>query len=147
MTGGSALTDLGRAVGDLLAVVEHHDPVRKVHDHAHVVLDQRDRGAALPVHVEDEAAHVLLLLQVHAGHGLVEQKQRRLHRQGAAEFDALLQTVGQLADRRAADVLDLQEVDDLLDRLGGARSPRRAPARATASARTGCGASARRGRP
>src|SRR5213593_1383945 len=32
--------DLGRAVGDLPAVVEHHHPVRDVHDHAHVVLDQ-----------------------------------------------------------------------------------------------------------
>ena len=31
------------------------------------------------------------------------------------ELDALLQTVGQLADRHLADVLDLEEVDDVLD--------------------------------
>ena len=39
-----------RAVGDLLAVVEHHDAVGQVHHHAHVVLDQRDRGAERVVH-------------------------------------------------------------------------------------------------
>src|SRR5262249_30480454 len=49
------LTDLLRsAVGDLAAVVEHGHPVRDVHDHAHVVLDQRDRGGELGVDVEDE---------------------------------------------------------------------------------------------
>ena len=111
------LHGVGRAVGDLLAVVEHDDAVGKVHHHAHIVLDQRDRRAALLVHVDDEAAHVLLLLEVHAGHRLVEQQQRRLHGERAAELDALLQAIGQLADRRAADVLDFEEVDDLLDLL------------------------------
>src|SRR3712207_7499380 len=40
---------------------------------------ERDGGAVLLVHVEDEAAHVLLLLQVHAGHGLVEEEEIGLH--------------------------------------------------------------------
>ena len=35
--------------------------------------------------------------------------------QRAAELDALLQAVGQPADRHLADVLDLEEVDDPLD--------------------------------
>jgi len=39
------------------------------------VLDERDRRAELAVDVEDEAAHVLLLLDVHAGHRLVEQQE------------------------------------------------------------------------
>ena len=69
------------------------------------------------VRLDDEAAHVLLLLAVHARHRLVEQQQLRLHRQRAAEFDALLQAVGQLADRRLADRLDLQKIDDLLAEL------------------------------
>src|SRR5208337_1918176 len=34
-----------------------------------------------------------------------------------AELDPLLQAIGQGADRRLADVLDLEEVDDLLARL------------------------------
>ena len=61
-------------------------------------------------------AHVLLLLDVHAGHRLVEQQDRRFGGERAAELDALLQPVGQARHRRLADVLDLEELDDLLDR-------------------------------
>jgi hypothetical protein len=93
------------------------DPIGDVHHHAHVVLDQHDGGAVLVVDLEDEAAHVLLLFHVHAGHRLVEQQQAGLHRQRAAEVDALLQAVGQAADRRLAIGLDLEEVDDPLDHL------------------------------
>src|SRR5919108_1790673 len=106
---------LGRAVGDLAPVVEHDHAVGDVHDHAHVVLDERHGGAELGVDVEDEAAHVFLLLDVHAGHGLVQQQQLRLGRQRTGQLHALLQAVGQLAGRRLADGLDLEEVDDALD--------------------------------
>src|SRR5882672_1825365 len=109
---------LGRAVGDLAAVVQHDHAVGDVHDHAHVVLDERHRRAELAVHVEDEAAHVLFLLDVHAGHGLVEQQELRLGGQRPRQLHALLQAIGQRARRRLADGLDLQEVDDALD--GGA---------------------------
>ena len=105
-----------RAVADLLAVIEHDDAVGDVHHHAHVVLDQHDRRAVVVVDVEDEAAHVLLLLDVHAGHRFVEQQDGRLGGQRAAQFDALLQSVGQARHRRLADVLDLEELDDFLDR-------------------------------
>src|SRR5437899_933928 len=53
---------LRRTVGDLAPVVQHHDPVADVHDHAHVVLDEGHGGAELAVDVEDEAAHVLFFL-------------------------------------------------------------------------------------
>src|SRR5262245_52108248 len=33
---------VGLALGDLLAHVEDRDPIRDVHDHAHVVLDEDD---------------------------------------------------------------------------------------------------------
>ncbi len=79
------------------------------------MLDQRDRRAELVIHVEDEAAHVLLLLHVHPGHRLVEEQQLRLHRQRAAQLHALLQAIGKLADGNTPDRLDFQEVDDLLD--------------------------------
>ena len=79
------------------------------------MLDQDDRRAELVVDVEDEAAHVLLFLDVHAGHRLVEEQHLRLHRQRPAEVDALLQPVGQLPDRGLAVGLDLEEVDDPLD--------------------------------
>src|SRR6266581_4423564 len=116
VTDGRVLADLlGRAVGDLAPVVEDRDAVGDVHDHAHVVLDERDRRAELAVDVEDEAAHVLLLLDVHAGHRLVEQQELGLGGERAAQLDALLQPVGQAAGGRLADRLDLEEVDDALD--------------------------------
>src|SRR5580704_2305996 len=104
-----------RAVGNLAAVVEHDDAVGDVHHDAHIVLDQCDRRAELVVDVEDEAAHVLLLLDIHPRHRLVEQQEFGLHRQCAAELDALLQPVGQPPDRGLADRLDFEKVDDPLD--------------------------------
>src|SRR6266478_4740705 len=104
-----------RAVGDLSAVVEHHHAIGDVHDHAHVVLDEGDRRAELLVDVEDEAAHVFLLLDVHAGHRLVEQQELGLGGERAPELHALLQPVGQSAGRGLTDRLDLEEVDDPLD--------------------------------
>src|SRR5437870_4546100 len=88
-------------------------------DMCRFVLDVNDHYGTtiVVVDVEDEAAHVLLFLEVHAGHGLVEQQDRRLGGERAAQLDALLQAVGQPPDRRLADMLDLEEVDDLLDRL------------------------------
>src|SRR4029079_15064094 len=105
----------GRAVGNLDAVVEHHDAVGEVHHHAHVMFDQCDRGAVIVVHVEHKARHVFLLLDIHAGHRLVKQQQLRLHGERAPKLHTLLQPVGQPADRHATDFLDLEEIDDLLD--------------------------------
>ena len=106
---------LRTAFGDLAAEVEHHHAVRDVHHHAHVVLDHEHGHAPLLVEVDDEAGHVLLFLEVHARHRLVEQDQLGLQRHGARQLDALAEAVGELARHRLADVLDLQEVDDLLD--------------------------------
>src|SRR5271168_1492277 len=110
-----ALDFLGRGIGDLAAVIEHDDAIGKIHDDAYIVLDQRDRRAVLLVHVDDEPGHVLLLLEVHAGHRFVEQEEIGLHRQRAAELDAFLQSVRQTPDRNFADGGDLEKVDDLLD--------------------------------
>ena len=114
MTFGSDLTASGTPSAILRPYSSTSDAVGEVHHDADVVLDQRDRRAAAAVGLDDEPAHVLLLLEVHARHRLVEQQERRLHRQRAAELDALLQAVGQGADGRLADVLDLEKVDDLL---------------------------------
>src|SRR3990167_5963529 len=108
---------VGCAVADLLAVVEHHHAIADVHHHAHVVFDQHDGGAELVVDVQHEAAHVLLLLDVHAGHRLVEQQHLGLHRQRAAQVHALLQAVGQAPHGGLAVSLDLEEIDDVLDEL------------------------------
>src|SRR5215510_10925049 len=121
--------DLRRAVGDLPAVVEHDHAVGDVHDHAHVVLDEGDGGAELVVHVEDEAGHILLLLHVHARHGLVEEEEVGLGGQGPGQLHPLLEPVGQPSRRRLADGLDLQEVDHPLHRRAVREllAPRRPP--------------------
>ena len=102
------------SVGDLVAVVEHDDAIGQIHDDADIVLNQRDRRAEFGVHVENEAAHVLLFFEIHAGHRLVEKQKVRLHGERPSQLDALLQAVGQTADRLSADALDLEKVDDLL---------------------------------
>src|SRR5262252_7590512 len=104
-----------RALGDLLAHVEHGDAIGDVHDHAHVVLDQDDGDAPFLVHVEDEAGHVLFLFVVAAAHRLVEEQDLRVERQRPAELDALLQPVSERAGRPPPQILDTQEVDDVLD--------------------------------
>ena len=85
------------------------------------MLDQHDCGSVVVVHVQDEAAHVLLFFDIHTGHGFVEQQNFGLRRQGPPELDPLLQAVGQPFYRRFADVLNLQELDDLFDRLAVGR--------------------------
>ena len=102
------------AFGDLAAEIQHHDAVGNIHHHAHVVLDHHDGHAELFVEVDDVARHVLLFLEVHAGHRLVEQDQLRLQRHGARELDALAQAVGQGAGGGLAHRLQVEEIDDLL---------------------------------
>src|SRR4051812_46965505 len=114
---GVAADLLWNAGGGLPPEVEDVDAVGEVHHDAHVVLDHQDRGALLLVHVEDEAGHVLLLLVVHPGHRLVEEEQGGFERERAGELDALLQPVWEGVHDLLADVLDLEEVDDLLDHL------------------------------
>src|SRR5579863_8822054 len=79
------------------------------------MLDQSNGRAVLLVHIDDEARHVLFLLEVHAGHRLVEQQEFRLHGERAAKLDTLLQTIGQTSDRNLTDGSDFEKLDDLLD--------------------------------
>src|SRR5258706_5269840 len=67
---------IGRVVADLPAVVEHDHAIGDVHHNSHVMFDQHDGGAEFVVDVEDETAHVLFLLEIHAGHRLVQQPKR-----------------------------------------------------------------------
>src|SRR5882724_2178220 len=103
-----------RPVGDLAPVVQRHHVPGDVHHHAHVVLDEGHGGPELVVHPENEPAHVLLLLDVHARHGLVEEEEGGLGGQRPRQLHPLLQAIGKPPGGRLADGLDLEEVDDLL---------------------------------
>ena len=62
MTRGSSADLLGRALGDLLAVVEDRDPVADPHHQLHVVLDQQDREAEVPAQPRDQRDDLRRLL-------------------------------------------------------------------------------------
>jgi hypothetical protein len=73
----------GRALGDLAAVVEHEDPVGEVHHHAHAVLDQGNRRAELPCSHRGWSG-TYPLLEVHAGHRLINGRMAILRLRSAA---------------------------------------------------------------
>ena len=89
--------------------------VRDIHHDPHLVLDHHHRDAEFVTNVEHEPGDVLGLLLVHARHHFVEQQQLRFAGERPGQLDALLLAVGQRADDGIADVLDLEEFDDLLD--------------------------------
>ena len=117
MTAWSRWTSAGVASAILRPKFEHHDALGDVHHDLHVVLDEHERDVELVARGEDEGGHVLLLVDGHAGHRLVEQQQLRLLRQRAPELDALLQPVGEVVDALVAQVRDLQQREDLLGAL------------------------------
>ena len=127
---GVVLDFFRRALGDLLAEVQHHNPVGDVHHHPHVVLHQDDTAHAVPQHrrirvgdalafedIDDKAGDVLFFFQVHAGHRLIQQQDFRFQRQSPPQLHALAHAVGQRADRVLADRLYFQEIDDVFHGL------------------------------
>src|SRR5262249_30872807 len=87
---------VGRAVGDLDAVVEDGDAVGDAHYYLHVVLDQQDRQLQLGAQPLDEARQLGGLLRVHAGGRLVEQEEPRAGGDGASDLQTPLVAVGEV---------------------------------------------------
>src|SRR6185369_12723661 len=71
----------GRALGDLLAVIEHSHAVAQAHHQFHVVFDQQD-GAVVLADPVDQLAQQDLFGGVHAGGRLVQGDQLRVGGQG-----------------------------------------------------------------
>ena len=99
MTFGSLRTCLGRAVGDLDAVVEHDDVVGDLHHHRHVVLDQQDRGGVVVADRQQQLVELGALARIEAGGRLVEAEQHRIGAHGARDLEPPLRAVGQVAGR------------------------------------------------
>src|SRR5450756_441255 len=76
-----------RALGDLDAVIHHHDMVGNFHHHRHVVLDQKDRGAVVVADREQQLAQAGALPRVQAGGRLVEAEQSRFGAHRARDFE------------------------------------------------------------
>src|SRR3990172_7142255 len=76
----------GGPLGDLLPVVEDHDPVGDGHDDLHVVLDDHDRDPSL-LYPPDNLDRLVELMGIQAGKRLVEQKQLGLCGEGARDLE------------------------------------------------------------
>src|SRR5262245_28045623 len=69
--GGVALHLRGNTLGDLLAVIEHGNPVAQAHHEPHVVLDEKQR-LAVGADALKQALQIRGFRRVHPGGGLVE---------------------------------------------------------------------------
>ena len=83
----------GRALSDLLAVVEHDDPVAQTHHELHVVLDEEHGEPSAP-YALDQAHEPLGLDGVEPGGGLVQQEYRRVGGEGDGEPERIMVRVG-----------------------------------------------------
>ena len=92
--GRVALDFLRRALGDLLAEVQHHDAVRDRHDELHVVLDQQHADVALDIDPLDQFRKLALLDRVGAGCRLVQQQDAGIRAKCAGDLQATLFAVG-----------------------------------------------------
>src|SRR6266480_7292099 len=101
---------LRRALGDLLAVIEHDDALGDVHDHLHVVLDQK-HGFALPMQLEDVGLHLIDHRGIHRRGRLVEQEQVGVGHERGREREELALPVGEGAGAGLGSVRQADEVE------------------------------------
>jgi len=79
------------ALGNLTPKIEDDNPVCNVHDHSHIMFDKDDTTNTVPENsrirlggsltfenINDESGNILLFLQVHPCHGLIEKQGFRL---------------------------------------------------------------------
>src|SRR2546425_1253190 len=105
---------VGRALGDLLAEVQHGHAVGDAHDHRHVVLDEEQRQPALEGDLADEGGGVARLPRRHAGRGLVEQQQDGAGGERHADLEVALLAVREVlgvADGACSPETTLKSVD------------------------------------
>ena len=122
-TSGSRITSARRALGDRLAIGEHHDAVGELHHRAHHVLDEHD-GRALVADGADQAQRPVHLRRRQAGEHLVEEQQLRPRRQRARELEELSFVQVQLGRKRVRLFLQSGELEPAPGlRLGARRDP------------------------
>ena len=88
------------AIGELLSVVENHDPMGQCGDKAHVMLDDHEREVRpLGADGADVVHQRVGVGVIHAGGRLVEQQHLRFARQGARDLEAAAVRLGQFRGR------------------------------------------------
>ena len=94
-----------------LAGLHHHDAVGDVADHAEIVRDEQDGGAAFALQVGDQPQDLRLRGDVERGRRLVRDQQDRVEQQRARDDDALRLPAGELVRIAARDALRLRQAD------------------------------------
>src|SRR5688572_12545666 len=107
-----ALNLLRPTLGDLAAVVEHHDPVADAHHQAHVVLDQEHRDTAAS-DGGDQLSERDALGRVHPCGGFVQGEQPGLGGKRSRDLETALVAVGQAARRGVGARTDADIVEEL----------------------------------
>ena len=103
------------ALGHVPAGVDDVDVVGEALGVVHEVGGQDDPHAAV-AEFGDELEHELAGLRVQAGARFVQEEDLGVAGQGSGEGEALLLPAGQAADRGAAEAVDAQAPDQVLDR-------------------------------
>src|SRR5699024_3111987 len=67
--------------------------------------------------VEDVTSHIFFFFDVHACHRLIKQQQSRLHSQGSAQLNPLLNTVGKRTHGLVSILLKLEQVNNFFNQL------------------------------
>ena len=113
----------GRAPGDDRAQLQGHEPVAQRRQQRHVVLDDDHRAAGLGLDPAQQRPERLGLALGHARRRLVEQHHRRVLGQQAGQLDDAAGAGRQLAGGLVGVGAEAQQLDELVDPLGG-RAPR-----------------------
>src|SRR5712691_4073113 len=108
-----SLDDPGRALGDLLAIVENEDRLAEPHDDLHVVLDDQD-GLPLVSEAPNGREELVEERGVHAGSGLVQQDQLWVGHQHADELQQLLLPVGEVPGVLVPEPVERHEPEQFL---------------------------------
>ena len=98
---------------DQLAVTHHRDAVGDLGDHAHVVGDEENRGAVIPLQVADQGQDLLLRGDVERGGRLVRDQQFRFQHQRHRDHDALALAAGKPVRVGGEDARDFGQPDVL----------------------------------
>ena len=84
---------LRRSLRQHPAFGQHHDAVGEIEDDAHVVLDQHDRQALLPMQAPDQPRDLVGLLIAHPRRRFVEHEKARAQRERHHDFRGALVAV------------------------------------------------------
>ena len=65
---------VGGAVANFLAIIHHNHTIAQIHHDAHVVFNQRNRGAELIINLKNNQAKLFFLFYINKRNPFIQQK-------------------------------------------------------------------------